>query len=157
MGIEIERRFLVQDDRWRHGASSTCLRQGFLSTDKDRVVRVRIVGEVGTLTIKGRTRDNAKSEYEYVIPSHEALEMLNGLCLKPLIEKRRFRIVHAGMVWEVDEFEGENRGLVVAEIELEHVDQSFAKPPWLGTEVSADPRYFNSNLANHPYCRWGKE
>lgn len=157
MGTEIERRFLVKDDTWRQGASATYLKQGFLSTDKDRVVRVRIFGDVGTLTIKGLTQNNTKKEFEYTIPAQEALELLDLLCLKPLIEKHRFRIMFDGFVWEVDVFAGENQGLVVAEIELDRTDQPFAKPLWLGREVSDDPRYFNSNLARNPYCQWGRE
>lgn len=156
MGIEIERRFLVREDSWRGQAEGIRIKQGFLSTDKNRVVRVRVVGDVGTLTIKGLTTGCAKSEYEYVIPCGEALEMLSVLCLKPLIEKCRFRLLHEGMVWEVDEFEGENLGLILAEIELKQEDQTFSRPAWLGKEISDDPRYFNSNLAKLPYNQWPK-
>ncbi|MBF0603285.1 MAG: CYTH domain-containing protein [Nitrospirae bacterium] len=155
MGIEIERRFLVENDSWRQGASVTRLKQGFLSVDKERVVRVRLEGDDGTLTIKGLTRNNTKKEFEYAIPSQDALELLHALCLKPLIEKHRFRVVYDGFSWDVDVFEGENRGLVIAEIELDRGDQPFAKPPWLGREISDDPRYFNANLGQNPYCRWG--
>ncbi|MBF0423304.1 MAG: CYTH domain-containing protein [Magnetococcales bacterium] len=157
MGTEIERRFLVNDDRWRDGSSFIQLKQGFLSTDKERIVRVRLAGEAATLTVKGLTRDHQKSEYEYAIPGQDALEMLASLCLRPLIEKRRFRVKHAGQIWDVDEFEGENHGLVIAEIELKHRDQPFPRPPWLGMEVSDNPRYFNSNLAMLPYSRWKEE
>ncbi|MBF0419883.1 MAG: CYTH domain-containing protein [Magnetococcales bacterium] len=154
MGIEIERRFLVQGDSWRGQGIGTRIQQGFLATDKHRVVRVRVVGEVGTLTIKGLTTGCTKSEYEYVIPCQDALEMLAQMCLKPLIEKHRFRLSHEGMTWEVDVFEGDNAGLVLAEIELQHEHQTFSKPPWLGKEISDDPRYFNSNLAKAPYNQW---
>ncbi|MEO5329746.1 MAG: CYTH domain-containing protein [Magnetococcus sp. THC-1_WYH] len=155
MAIEIERRFLVENDSWRQGVSATSLKQGFLSTDKERVVRVRLEGDRGTLTIKGLTQNSTKKEFEYAIPAQDAWELLDSLCLKPLIEKQRFRIMYAGFLWEVDVFAGENRGLVIAEIELDRVDQPFAKPPWLGREISDDPRYFNANLGQNPYCRWG--
>ncbi|MBF0349076.1 MAG: CYTH domain-containing protein [Magnetococcales bacterium] len=157
MGIEIERRFLVKDDRGRSGATVIRLKQGLLSTDKERVVRVRLVGETGTLTIKGPTRGTVKSEFEYPIPPREALELLDTLCLRPLIEKQRYHLIHDTSEWVVDEFEGENQGLVLAEIELDRADQPFAIPPWLGIEVSDDPRYFNSNLATHPYCQWERK
>ncbi|MBF0108619.1 MAG: CYTH domain-containing protein [Magnetococcales bacterium] len=157
MAIEIERRFLVTGDEWRDGATSIRVIQGFLSTDKDRVVRVRIAGERGTLTIKGRTRDNRKHEFEYAIPHDDALDMLGRLCFRPLIEKQRFTLVHEGMLWVVDEFAGENQGLVLAEIELNAIDQVFPFPPWLGAEISSDPRYFNANLTIHPFCRWERK
>jgi adenylate cyclase len=106
------------------------------------------------LTIKGRTSGITRGEWEYAIPVDEADELLNGLCERPLIEKTRTRIAYDGMVWEVDEFFGDNLGLVVAEIELESEDQPFSKPDWIGEEVTADARYFNASLLRHPYTAW---
>ena len=106
------------------------------------------------MTIKGRTTGITRGEWEYPIPVEDADELLNGLCERPLIEKTRTRIVHDGMVWEVDEFFGDNQGLVVAEIELTSEEQTFNKPDWVGAEVTDDARYFNANLLRHPYTVW---
>ena len=153
MAVEIERKFLVQDDAWRVAAAGTLLRQGYLSTDRDRVVRVRLAGEQGTLTIKSRTVGLVRPEYEYGIPAADARELLD-LCLQPLIEKIRYRILHGGHVWEVDEFLGANAGLVVAECELDSPDEPLELPGWVGREVTGDPRYGNSNLIAHPFTAW---
>ncbi|EMI56038.1 CYTH domain-containing protein [Rhodopirellula sallentina] len=153
MGIEIERKFLVKDEGYRSD-DSTLLRQGYLSTVKERTVRVRIAGEKAFLTIKGVTEGATRSEYEYEIPVEDAAEMLDKLCPPPLIEKRRYRTEHEGMVWEVDEFFGANEGLVLAEIELNEEGQTFAKPSWLGDEVTEDRRYYNANLISNPYSKW---
>lgn len=155
MAEEIERKFLVLGDDWRQAGAGTGFRQGYLSSAPERVVRVRIAGEHAVLTVKGITEGVSRLEFEYPLPLADAEQMLDRLCEKPLIEKTRYRFEHAGMVWEVDEFHGDNAGLVVAEIELQHEGQHFERPPWLGEEVSDDPRYFNSNLANHPYREWG--
>ena len=152
MAIEIERKFLVTGDQWRQ-ASAIYFCQGYLNRSKERTVRIRVAGEYGFLTIKGVSKGASRSEFEYEIPVADA-EQLLGLCDGPLIEKYRRKIVHEGMVWEVDEFLGENSGLVVAEIELESEDQLLLKPEWLGEEVTQDTRYFNSNLSTHPYTRW---
>jgi adenylate cyclase len=154
VGKEIERKFLVRGDAWKSLGVGTCMRQGYLSTDPDRVVRVRIDGDVGTLTIKGRTVEHTRGEWEYSIPVADAEEMLTQLCLHPLVEKIRYRIMQDQMLWEVDEFLGENAGLVVAEIELISEDQVFIKPEWIADEVSDDARYFNANLLRHPYSKW---
>lgn len=154
MGVEIERKFLVRDDRWKALAQGVLLRQGYLSSAPERIVRVRIEGDSAMLTIKGRTSGATRSEWEYPIPMADAQAFLDALCERPLIEKRRYRIPHDGMVWEVDEFLGENAGLVVAEIELVSEGQSFARPGWVGDEVTHDPRYFNANLLRNPYSRW---
>ncbi|MBF0153860.1 MAG: CYTH domain-containing protein [Magnetococcales bacterium] len=154
MGLEIERKFLVRGDAWRSLGAGTPYRQGFLSADRERVVRVRIAGDAATLTIKGPTRNLARAEFEYPIPVEDARFLLDYLCLHPLIEKIRYRIPAGDLVWEVDEFTGENQGLLLAEVELTTADQLVALPPWVGEEVSHDPRYFNSNLIVHPYCRW---
>ena len=154
MGVEIERKFLLQGDAWRGLGQPVLLRQGYLSSARERVVRVRIEGEQAMLTIKGANVGATRGEWEYPIPLADAAELLDGLCEQPLIEKYRHRIEHAGMVWEVDEFLGANAGLVVAEIELASEDQPFDKPDWVGAEVSGDARYYNANLIRHPFSQW---
>ncbi len=156
MGVEIERKFLITSDAYQHGAEGQIYRQGYLSNDKNRVVRVRLKGNKGYLTIKGISQGIVRSEYEYEIPHDDAAHLLEVLCLKPIIEKTRYKISYEGHIWEVDEFHGENEGLVVAEIELSHKDEKFSKPLWIGAEVSDDYRYFNSNLTTHPYSLWKK-
>ena len=153
MALEIERKFLVKEGTWRN-EKGTKYRQGYLSSIKERTVRVRIIDKNGYLTIKGISRGAVRVEYEYEIPNAEAVAMLNDLCEKPLIEKRRYKIEFKGLVWEVDEFFGENQGLIVAEVELESEDQAFTKPEWVGEEVTSDPKYFNANLIHHPYSKW---
>lgn len=154
MGIEIERKFLLRDDAWRGLGQRVLLRQGYLSSDPARVVRVRIEGESAMLTIKGRTTGASRGEWEYPIPLADAQVFLESLCQQPIIEKYRSRIAHAGMVWEVDEFLGVNAGLVLAEIELTAEDQPIAKPDWIGAEVTGDPRYYNANLIARPFSVW---
>lgn len=156
MGSEIERKFLLRDGSWRAGASGVALRQGYLSSAKERTVRVRTVGECGWITVKGLTRGIRRQEFEYQIPVADAREMLDSLCERPLIEKVRYRIPHAGHTWEVDEFLGDNQGLVLAEVELVDESVNVELPPWAGEEVSGDPRYFNSSLAKSPWSNWGK-
>jgi len=152
MGIEIERKFLVVGDAWRQ-APATAYAQGYLNRDKQRTVRVRIVADAAWLTAQGPSAGATRAEFEYAIPVADARELL-ALCDGPLVRKRRRVVVHAGATWEIDEFEGDNAGLVVAEIELGSEDQAFEPPPWLGAEVTHDPRYFNSNLAAAPYSTW---
>ena len=154
MGKEIERKFLVKGDGWRALAKPVKYRQGYLSTVKERTVRVRTIDNKGYLTIKGITTGVTRAEYEYEIPAADADRMLTDLCEKPLIEKSRSTIALGGLNWEVDEFFGENQGLIVAEVELQSADQAVAKPAWVGQEVSGDPRYFNSNLIKKPFTRW---
>ena len=154
MGKEIERKFLVKDDSWRGQDTGKRYRQGYLSTVKERTVRVRTAGEKAFLTIKGITVGASRPEYEYAIPVGDANEMLDRLCEQPLIEKTRYRISHTGLVWEVDEFEGENRGLITAEVELKDEHQSVTLPGWIGEEVTGDPRYFNANLVAKPFTAW---
>ena len=154
MGKEIERKYLIKDDTWRKDASGTTYRQGYLSTVKERTVRVRTIDDKGFLTIKGITIGATRREYEYEIPMADANEMLDELCEKPIIEKTRFKISHAGLTWEIDEFAGVNQGLIVAEVELESEDQNIDFPPWVGEEVSGDTRYFNSNLIANPFANW---
>ncbi len=154
MAVEIERKFLVHKDAWRTQGEHVLLRQGYLSSNPDRVVRVRIEGNTASMTIKGRTSGATRGEWEYAIPVADAQVLLEGLCERPLIEKYRTRIVHEGMTWEVDEFLGDNAGLIVAEIELQSEGQAFSKPDWVSEEVTHDPRYFNANLIRHPYTTW---
>jgi len=154
MGIEIERKFLIKDDAWRALAKGTQYRQGYLNSTKERTVRVRTINDKGYLTIKGITTGATRVEYEYDIPENDATAMLDDLCEKPIIEKNRYKIDFAGFVWEVDEFFGENQGLIVAEVELESEDQAFEKPEWIGDEVTGDPKYFNSNLILNPFTIW---
>jgi CYTH domain-containing protein len=155
MAVEIERKFRVVGDAWRtdHG---TRYRQGYLSRDPERTVRVRIADDQAFLTIKGRTVGASRPEFEYPIPLADA-EQLLGLCDGPLIEKTRHHIRHHDIIWEVDEFAGDNTGLVIAEIELASEDHAFASPPWLGQEVTHDPRYYNANLSVNPYRNWRSE
>lgn len=152
MAIEIERKFLVVGDAWR-SAPAVYFCQGYLNRSKERTVRIRVAGEQGFLTIKGASTVASRAEFEYEIPLADAKQLL-ALCEGPLIEKYRRKISVEGMVWEVDEFLGDNQGLVVAEIELESEQQTFAKPDWVGDEVTEDARYYNSNLSVTPFNQW---
>jgi len=154
MGTEIERKFLLTGNGWRKLAIGTRYRQGYLNSNKERTVRVRTCNGRGFLTIKGISVGAVRMEFEYDIPVEDAEVMLDQLCEKPLIEKDRYKINFGGFTWEVDEFFGENEGLVIAEIELEREDQPFEKPKWIGEEVTGDPRYFNSSLIKTPYSTW---
>lgn len=154
MGTEIERKFLVNGEGWRVGATGTRYRQGYLNADPERSVRIRLAGSRGVLTIKGKATGAERLEFEYPLPQADAEQMLEALCRKPLIEKDRYRVRHAGMTWEVDVFHGENAGLVLAEVELETADQEIDLPPWIDREVTGDPRYFNLYLVQYPYSSW---
>jgi adenylate cyclase len=155
MGIEIERKFLVAGDDWRQPVErQTHFSQGYLSRDPARTVRVRIAGDTAFLTIKGATRGATRAEFEYEIPLADARQLL-ALCDGPVVEKIRHLCLFDGMTWEVDEFLGANAGLLVAEIELADEGQVFARPGWLGAEVTGDGRYVNANLAVNPFTRWG--
>lgn len=157
MGVEIERKFLVATDSWREQARSRSRYvQGYLSTLPGRSVRVRVADDQGWLTVKGATIGATRSEFEYAIPVEDALEMLHKLCQRPLIDKWRHLIDINGFTWEVDEFLGENNGLILAEIELASEQQEFTRPDWLGLEVTDDPRYFNASLSVTPYSVWEK-
>ena len=153
MGIEIERKFLLSGEQWRALGQPLLLRQGYLSSTPARVVRVRVEGDQAFMTVKGKSVGATRGEWEYPIPLVDANQLL-ALCEQPLVEKFRRKIDYAGNVWEVDEFLGANAGLVVAEIELVSEDQPFARPDWIGAEVTHDARYFNSALARHPYSAW---
>ena len=154
MPLEIERKFLVLGDTWRALAAPVDIRQGYLAREERCVVRVRVAGGRAWLTAKSRVIGITRSEYEFEIPCEQGEEMLETLCLKPIMEKRRHRIASGGMTWEVDEFLGENSGLIVAEVELASVDQNVTLPDWVGAEVTGDPRYYNSNLLAHPFQQW---
>ena len=161
MPIEIERKYLVTSDAWRKDADAGVrYRQGYLTrvigeTDVKASVRVRIAGERAWLNIKSAELGVRRLEYEYAIPLAEAEEMLDRLTLGRLVEKTRYHVPVADHVWEVDVFEGDNAGLVVAEIELQAEDETFVLPDWAGADVSDDPRYYNVYLAEHPWPSWG--
>jgi len=154
MPEEIERKFLVKANDYQSLGKPLHIHQGFLSTNKDRVVRIRIQDNLAFLTIKGITKGITRAEYEYEIPLADAKNMLENLCLRPTIEKYRYKINVEGFTWEVDEFLGDNEGLVIAEIELESAGKEFPVPEWIGEEVSDDPRYYNANLVKNPFKNW---
>ncbi|GGK02348.1 CYTH domain-containing protein [Luteimonas terricola] len=161
MAIEIERKFLVADDGWRAAAHAVVpMAQGYLndqsSMDEGRQrasVRVRLEGDGAFLNIKSREIGHTRQEFEYPLPVGEARDLL-ALCVGGLVEKRRHLVRHGGHLWEVDEFLGDNAGLVVAEIELESADEDFERPDWLGVEATDCPRYYNLALAARPYSQW---
>lgn len=153
MAEEIERKFLVDGDEWRTLGRAEVFRQGYLSTVKERTVRIRAVGDQAWITVKGLTVGASRSEFEYPIPLSDAEQMLE-LCEQPIIEKTRHVVDTGGLRWEIDEFDGANRGLVVAEVELDDPDQPIELPDWVGAEVTDDPRYYNANLIAHPYSVW---
>lgn len=154
MGKEIERKFVVDTAAWRPQGAGTHFKQGYLNSQKERVVRVRIEGDRAKLTIKGPSVGVTRSEFEYAIPVEDAALLLDNLCEQPLIDKHRHKEQHGGKTWEIDVFHGDNEGLVVAEIELASEDEAFAAPAWAVREVSSDPRYFNSNLLKNPFKNW---
>nr|VFK54284.1 MAG: adenylate cyclase [Candidatus Kentron sp. TUN]VFK56264.1 MAG: adenylate cyclase [Candidatus Kentron sp. TUN] len=155
MPTEIERKFLIRNDDWRQQASKgTRYRQGYFPNSKTCSVRVRIAGDKATLNIKGATLNVSREEYEYSIPQNDAEEMLTQFCERPFIEKTRYLVENGNHVWEIDVFEGENTGLIVAEIELSHEDEEFELPSWVGRDVSHETRYYNVCLREHPYKDW---
>jgi len=154
MAKEIERKFLVTGEPWRAASPGATYRQGYLSSQPERSVRVRSDGTKAKLTVKGLTRGATRDEFEYEIPLADAEAMLDQLCERPLIEKTRYLVPFGGRTWEIDVFEGDNRGLVVAEVELASEDQPLTLPPWVAREVTDDPRYFNANLVQNPFKNW---
>ena len=154
MALEIERKFLLLSDEYKAASTSKRIVQGYICSDKNRVVRVRIYGEKAYITIKNATIGFARNEFEYAIPVADAQVMLTEICEKPIIEKVRYRYDYKGFCWEIDEFHGENEGLVMAEIELPTVDCVFEKPPFIGEEVTNDTRYYNASLIRNPYKNW---
>ena len=153
MSVEIERKFLVKNDQWRGLAPGELYRQGYIPT-LESAVRIRVIRDRAFITIKGISQGISRAEFEYEIPLNDAAQMLDTLCKPPLIEKYRHKIERNGLMWEVDEFLGENQGLTIAEVELESADQAIELPDWIGEDVSHDPRYYNSNLAKHPFTTW---
>jgi adenylate cyclase len=154
MATEIERKFLVVGNGWRPLGSGKLYCQGYIPTQGKQTVRVRIVGDQGYLTLKGPAAGLSRPEFEYRIPVEDAQALLETLCQRPFIEKTRYRIPIGQVVWEVDEFTGDNTGLILAEVELQSEDQSVDLPDWIGPEVTGDPRYYNANLVNNPYRNW---
>lgn len=154
MAEEIERKFLTRNSSWRRNARGIHCRQGYITRNIRRLVRVRVIGRRAYLAVKGKKDNFARYEFEYPIPRGDADEMLDLICMKPLIEKTRYKVHYKGMTWEIDDFMGANEGLVVAEVELKTKDQKIDLPPWTGVEVTLDPRYYNFNLVRHPFSRW---
>lgn len=155
MGTEIEKKYLIVSDDWRkHADAGIYMVQGYMSSNEKSSVRVRINGDSANLNIKSKTIGIQRSEYDYAIPVDEAKEILETLCDKPFIEKTRFLVMHEGHEWEIDVFAGDNDGLIVAELELDSVDEEFALPDWIGDDVSNDPRYYNVCLVTHPFKDW---
>jgi adenylate cyclase len=155
MGVEIERKFLVDREKWHRLAkpTGTHYRQGYLLNNDHRTIRVRVTDKQGYITLKGAASGITRKEYEYKIPVEDGIELLDGFDA-PEIKKIRYRIKFAGKLWEVDEFLGNNEGLVMAEIELKQENDHFKKPDWVTDEVSDDERYYNSYLSKHPYKKW---
>lgn len=154
MGVEIERKFLILNDEWKKKGRPIKVTQGYLQTNKECTIRVRVIDDKGVITIKGQNIGATRPEYEYVIPVIDALELLENLCLKPLIDKTRYLFEYRGLTWEIDEFHRENDGLVIAEVELKSESQKIELPSWVGEEVTGDERYYNSYLSRHPYKEW---
>ena len=155
MGTEIERKFIVSDASVVDRFEGVPYRQGYLSTVPARTVRVRIAGDHAYITIKGTNAGATRAEFEYEIPLDDAQALL-PMCEPPLVEKTRYRIEHGGLTWEVDVFEGDNAGLVMAEVELPSADTHVEIPGWIGEEVTGDPRYYNANLVARPFSRWAE-
>ena len=157
MGVEIERKFLVKDSSYRQIAKGVYYKQGYLNSNSSNTIRVRIIEQKAYITIKSMTKGISRLEYEYEIPFADASEIIDKLCNKPIIEKYRFKIQYEGFTWEVDEFLGDNAGLIMAEIELPNEDTLFAKPAFVGDDVSADERFYNCNLVVNPFKNWSDE
>jgi len=155
MAVEIERKFLLSSDEWRTQIDhSICMRQGYLSCTESSAIRVRIENEQAHINVKKSLDGIHRLEYEYGIPLDDAEEMLDKIAIRPIIEKTRHEIRIGKHLWEIDEFLGDNKGLIVAEIELGSADEVFERPDWIGKEVSQDTRYFNSSLIEQPFCLW---
>ena len=157
MATEIERKFLVLDDTWRTGAlSAKIIEQGYLNSDGKCSIRVRVEDDLANINIKSADIGVSRAEFEFPIPIAEAREILTLFCTDRRICKTRYLLPAPPHTWEIDVFEGTNKGLIIAEIELNSPQESFTKPPWLGAEVTSDPRYYNNNLTQNPYCAWDK-
>ena len=154
---EIERKFLVHGEEWRPFATSSEFCQGYIYSSPKGLVRIRTESEKAFLTIKGPKMGISRTEYEYPIPLTDANELLETLANKPLIYKTRHKIPMGKYIWEIDEYRGDNTGLIVAEIELESEDDVFEKPNWIGKEITHDARYRNAALAKYPYSQWAED
>ena len=155
MPVEIERKFLLKNDRWRKLVSrQQPIVQGYIANTERGSVRIRLMGDEAFFSIKSMTLGVTRTEFEYPIPVTDAEYILHHLCLRPIIEKTRYYVEQDHHIWEIDVFAGDNAGLVVAEIELSAADEDFHKPDWLGAEVSNDSRYYNVKLIEHPYRLW---
>lgn len=152
--MEIERKFLVKDQAYKANGVGRLLKQAYLYADSQKSVRIRLDNGIAFLTVKGPRAGAGRPEFEYEIPFADAEEIIATLCEKPSIEKHRYTLDYAGLTWEIDEFHGDNEGLVVAEVELESENQTLDKPAWIGREVTDDPRFLNSNLFQNPYQQW---
>lgn len=155
MGIEIEHKYTLKNDDWRnHVTRSERMVQGYMAGNERASVRIRITGDKANLNIKSATLGVRRQEWQYDIPLADAETMLNDLCEKPVIDKVRHYVIVGGKTWEVDEFYGDNKGLIVAEIELESETEQFELPDWVDQNVSEDTRYYNVSLVKHPYKNW---
>ncbi|WP_321528209.1 CYTH domain-containing protein [Sedimenticola selenatireducens] len=155
MALEIERKYLVINDKWKENIlSKSVLKQGYIANQPNATVRVRIAGEVAYLNIKSATTGITRAEFEYQIPLSDAEQILEQVAEHPFIDKTRYKVQWGSHVWDLDLFAGENQGLIMAEVELNSEDESFELPPWAGKEVSGDPRYYNASLVKHPYTQW---
>ena len=154
MGIEIERKFLVDESKLPQLTGGYSIKQGYIQTAGVNTVRVRIRDNEAFLTLKSSSKGSKRLEFEYIIPLEDAQEMLDNLCQKPFIDKTRYLIEHQGHTWELDIFEGENKGLIVAEVELQSENETFSLPAWVTDDVTLDKRYANSNLIQTPYRSW---
>lgn len=155
MGKEIEKKFLVKREMIKSVTKGIFLRQGYISIDKKRTVRVRIAENKAYITVKGISTGAVRDEYEYEIPVRDANEILDKICITPIIEKKRVKLEINELTWEIDSFYGDNEGLIIAEVELKDEEQTITKPDWAGKDVTGDPKYFNSNLVKNPYKNWG--
>ena len=153
MAFEIERKFLVDTSKWTPTDHGTKLVQAYLGLNPAPTVRIRIAGDKAFLTIKGRTNTISRPEFEYEVPIEDAHELLK-LAISEPVEKTRYEVWHEGFLWDVDVFSGKNKGLIMAEIELDSINQEFPKPDWLLQEVSDDERFYNSYLSRHPFQKW---
>jgi CYTH domain-containing protein len=157
MAIEIEKKFLVVGDDWKNNTSSKIYFQGYICSGSGTTARVRIAGEKAFITIKGKHKGISRLEFEYEIPLEDAKILLKDICQQPIIHKRRYLKKFGDFLWEIDEFFGENEGLILAEIELSREDEAFPEPPWLGEDVTDDGRYYNASLRTNPFAVWGNK
>lgn len=155
MGVEIERKFLVINDKWHERIlSESRIKQGYIANQKHVTVRVRVARDSAWLNIKGATSGIRRAEFEYPVPLEDAESMLQQVVQQPYISKTRYKVKCGNHIWDLDLFDDENRGLVMAEVELEDETEPFEMPEWAGEEVSGDPRYYNASLVKNPYTTW---